>query len=306
MRADSAGGHPGVENLPPNLKILALGSSEFIAVDAADLNRAFRFANRSVFSAQAQPLKIDPRSPLRRLAARLPAGLQHEIKRILRAESFRERNAEGLVTRPDARLVRMLWRGTFENYLKKPLKSLITNNGTPRRIEDDRVAGEDFSIVSVVTKNALPELMWTMDGYNIVKYDGAFYGLPHGVAIDWETDDVASAPGVFVAATVKSVVGMIEAQTSAISASTPGRRAVGRASGAGGDAAHVPILLGSLEGYNIIAYEGWVYGIAQTLGHIDLTETDPIGTPGVIRDVSRDVVENEILERTKSSEQTAA
>jgi hypothetical protein len=305
MRADSAVAVIRSESLPKNLKVLPYGRNEFIAVDAADLSGAFKFATRSLFMAKEDRLKIDPRSPLRRLAARLPAVLQHEIKRILRAESFRERTADGLVTQPDARLVRMLWRGTLEQYVKKPLTSLVKHRGTPSVVHSGRVPGEDFWIVSVVTKNALPELMWTMDGYNVVKYDGTFYGLPHGVAVDWEHDDVGSRAGVFAAATVRSVVGMIEAKTARSRDSSAGPSA-GRGSGAGGEAAHVPILLGSLEGYNIIAYEGWVYGIAQTLGPIDLTETDPMGTPGVIRDVSRDVVENEILERIKCSEQSAA
>ncbi len=58
----------------------------------------------------------------------------------------------------------------------------------------------------------------------------------------------------------------------------------------------VPTLVGSLEGYNVVEYEGWYYGIPQALGPIDLSQTDLVETPGVIRDLSRDVVENEIRE----------
>jgi radical SAM superfamily enzyme YgiQ (UPF0313 family) len=58
----------------------------------------------------------------------------------------------------------------------------------------------------------------------------------------------------------------------------------------------LPILVGSLEGYNVVEYEGWFYGMPQSLGPIDLGQTDVIETPGVIRDLSRDVVENEIRE----------
>jgi hypothetical protein len=57
-----------------------------------------------------------------------------------------------------------------------------------------------------------------------------------------------------------------------------------------------PRLVGSLEGYNVVEFEGWFYGIPQALGPLDLTETDVIEMPGVIRDLSRDVVENEVRE----------
>jgi hypothetical protein len=43
-----------------------------------------------------------------------------------------------------------------------------------------------------------------------------------------------------------------------------------------------------------VSYEGFVYGMPQSLGDIDLSEVDVIGIEGVIRDVSRQVVENEI------------
>ena len=49
------------------------------------------------------------------------------------------------------------------------------------------------------------------------------------------------------------------------------------------------------EGYDVISYEGWIYGMPHALGAIDLTEIDVLEMPGVIRDVSRDAVENEIL-----------
>ena len=66
----------------------------------------------------------------------------------------------------------------------------------------------------------------------------------------------------------------------------------------------MPILLATIESYNIVTYEGWVYGIPHALGPLDLTEVDLIGMPGVIRDVSRDVVESEILDRVKYAETT--
>ena len=55
-----------------------------------------------------------------------------------------------------------------------------------------------------------------------------------------------------------------------------------------------PRLLESIGDYNIVGYEGWIYGIPIALGSLDLTETDVTEMPEVIKDVARDVVVNEI------------
>jgi hypothetical protein len=67
----------------------------------------------------------------------------------------------------------------------------------------------------------------------------------------------------------------------------------------------VPVLVGALDGYNVLEYEGWFYGLPQALGPLDLGQTDVIETPGVIRDVSRDVVETEIRELTRTQRSAA-
>ena len=68
-----------------------------------------------------------------------------------------------------------------------------------------------------------------------------------------------------------------------------------------------PILLGNLEDerYNIVSYEGWVYGMPYDLGPIDLTNVDVIEIPGVVRDVSRDAVESEVISRSVMSRSVA-
>jgi radical SAM superfamily enzyme YgiQ (UPF0313 family) len=62
-----------------------------------------------------------------------------------------------------------------------------------------------------------------------------------------------------------------------------------------------PQRLGTLESYQIVEYEGWYYGIPTALGDIRLEEVDVIEMPGVIRDVSREVVEGEIREMSQLS-----
>ncbi len=79
-----------------------------------------------------------------------------------------------------------------------------------------------------------------------------------------------------------------------------------RASGPVSDISHVPLELARLGDYRIISYEGWIYGMPESMSDIDLRETDVIELAGVLRDVSRDVVEQMIRERTESSAHVSA
>ena len=38
--------------------------------------------------------------------------------------------------------------------------------------------------------------------YNIVKFNGNVYGVPHGVAIDWEKDDLKKVDGMIIGSSV--------------------------------------------------------------------------------------------------------
>jgi hypothetical protein len=306
MRADSALGETAMESLPEGRKIIRF-KGEFLALDREAIDAAFDSSGLALFDWGGSPVQIDARSPLRRLATKLPPALQHEIRRIIRLQSFKEKNSVGgLVTQPDRRLVAMLWRGVLDACLKKPLAGILKGGARDRPVSDgSQVDGEGLSILAAATKNALPELMWTMDGYNVVKHDGLFFGLPHGVPIDWETDDVASLPGVLTAKTVKDVVNAIESKIQSKNTVRAIHTRSSQATGPAGEATRAPVLLGSLEGYNVVTYEGWVYGIPQALGPIDLTEVDTIEMPGVIRDVSRDVVESQIIDQGKFKDQVA-
>jgi hypothetical protein len=214
-----------------------------------------------------------------------------------------------LVTKSDGQLAGMLFRAVVDAYIRRPLARMF-NKGTgndPASATPDGipVKGEDFSIVSVTTKNAQPELMWTIGNFNLVKFDGMFYGVPHGASVDWDSGVVASVPGMLVGESIREVVSMIGIRTQGERREGAARDQAGEAPAAG--FAKVPILLGTMtmEGYNIIAYEGWIYGMPHALGPIDLAEVDVMEMPGVIRDVSRDAVEEEILARSREKSQAA-
>lgn len=165
-------------------------------------------------------------------------------------------------------------------------------------------AVEKIETIYVRSAHAVPELLRHVLGYNIVSYDNAFIAVPDGIAAQLETDDVRHIPGVKVARTLKDLYVEIgynaEDRSSAVmrpEENWPQTPTLGQVSQS------VPRLLSSIGNYNIVEYEGWVYGLPHSLGSVDLTETDVIGMPGVIRDVSRYVVEdalNEVLLRQRA------
>ncbi len=124
--------------------------------------------------------------------------------------------------------------------------------------------------------------------------------------VRWGEDNIPAFPGVVTAKTYAEIANMVEKIT--------GARRRGVIGGEGADACTtdgnllniipisevltkaVPHLVGSLEGYNIVEYEGYYYGIPQSLGNIELDKVDVIENRAIIRDLSRDVVEGEIKE----------
>jgi hypothetical protein len=231
----------------------------------------------------------------------------------------------------------------------------------------------------VATKAAVPELVQTIGRYNVVEYDGTYYGIPHlreagqmlrivarqlrengfeqtwpglrgvlvggakhawrkakGLArrilvrlklrqpgppprrepergpIPWGEVDVASLPGVVSGGNLADVIAAVEAAQGIVAA--PERTASVQTQPATETRSRsvslqtvevttcsTPRLVGSVAGYNVVEYEGWFYGLPQSLGEVQLEKVDVLETPGVIRDVSRDVVENEIRELTSAA-----
>ncbi len=318
MRAASAVGESELGELPDKPKILRF-REDYIAVNQQALKgifttHLFRLWGRSgggESDAQVEnrPLEIQDGSLLRRMAGKLPPSVQHKIRCLIRRQSLSHDVASApLTAQSDGRLLGMFWRALVDDCVKTPFVRLFSgaNAVSTVPVQDGiPVKGEDFCIVSVVTKNALPELMWTIDKFNLVKFDGMFFGLPQGVPIDWDAGDVASIPGVVVGKTIKEAVSMIESKTQTRAPKQAERTPINESTNSVTELAKVPMLLGVIGGYNVVSYEGWIYGLPQDLGPVDLTEVDVMEMSGVIRDVSRDVVENEIMDRLKIEQHVA-
>ena len=130
-----------------------------------------------------------------------------------------------------------------------------------------------------------------------MQFDGGFYGCPHGTYIDWSDFDPAVIPNLICARTSKEATQLIE---QALGKRARRRRCEARRRPRASRRRHrratpsPEVLLETIGDYNIVGYEGWIYGIPLTVGALDLTETDVTELPGVIKDVARDVVVNEI------------
>jgi radical SAM superfamily enzyme YgiQ (UPF0313 family) len=168
------------------------------------------------------------------------------------------------------------------------------------------VENTELFAIRAISKGAQPAMLTTFNEYkyNLVEYDGVFYGLPYGLAYDWEDPDAASMPGVIVAESAQKAMRLIRERTRTSATKKPVVEAK-KGSGPAGEISRVPQLLGAIDDYNIVSYEGFVYGLPQALGPIDLTETDAIEIEGVIRDVSQQVVENEIRDLQAMRRQAA-
>ena len=120
-----------------------------------------------------------------------------------------------------------------------------------------------------------------------------YYAIPFGCPVDWQEDNISAIQGVLVGDRPKEIIERIRASID-FGAQADNERVDHTHSDEVIDSS--PRLISSIDGYNIIFFEGWFYGISQSLGDIDLTEVDVMEMDGVIRDVSQDAVESEIYE----------
>lgn len=185
-------------------------------------------------------------------------------------------------------------------------RTILGRPGPPDPLAVEAIAGAGGSlararVMDVRSEGATPEMIRVIGNYNIVRFDWVYYGVPHGVPIDWNSPERKSTPNLIWHRELREVVRRVQEVTGYVA---PKRESRDDARGTGpAEVANLqPKLVGALNGYNIVDYEGWFYGIPQSLGSIDLMETDVMGYPGVLRDVSRDVIENEIAERARTAD----
>jgi radical SAM superfamily enzyme YgiQ (UPF0313 family) len=166
------------------------------------------------------------------------------------------------------------------------------------------IPGTNLFARRAISKGVQPALLTTLGRYNLVEYDGMFYGVPLGLALDWDDPSDALQPGVIIAESAQKAMQLMR-ESAEIQDRKQQINVAEKSTGPAGEIVKVPQLLGTVEDYNIVSYEGFIYGLPRALGPIDLTQTDAIEIAGVIRDVSRQVVEGEIHDLIAMQRQAA-
>src|ERR1044071_4729002 len=109
-----------------------------------------------------------------------------------------------------------------------------------------------------------PELLESVQKFNIVRFKGRFYCVPQGLAVDWNKDDVEKLPGVAVRATRDEAITFVKASPPVFSAT--------------------PVLQQSVKAYNIVLFKGRYYCVPHGLA-VDWSKDDVEKLPGVgVRD----------------------
>ena len=193
---------------------------------------------------------------------------------------------------------------------KRPSRlRLLRFNGKVYGVESDTLgeklgdsAEENILINSVENTDAQAEFIAAYGEFNMIEYRGKFYGAPHGLPVDWNKVESGIYPTLLVKDTysdlrqeIISIMAGRGVQLDVSTRSTRPRQGVNVASGAADlTAGGAQRLIRSLGDYDIYQYEGIYYGIPSSYGTLRLDELDPDELVGVIRDVSVDVIENEI------------
>lgn len=157
---------------------------------------------------------------------------------------------------------------------------------------------KDFSINGVVDKNASPEFLWSSNNYNFVKYNLNFYMVPHGMPVDWDTGMVDQHEDIIHEKSLQklsqkyiSIHGRDENELKMVNP----KNEYNKSSGPFDKSNKNPIIIKSLNDFRIVSYEGWVYGIPKKYKNTKIENLDLLAKD-IIRDVSEDVVEDQIKE----------
>ena len=232
-----------------------------------------------------------PRTTWHKAFNLLPPSVRSAIRRAITVERLSQASSSGAAPANGRELAATAVRGLTRRVRTLGLRSLFSTASTAAA--GQTIPGTDIEIVSAVSKDATPDLLRTIGNYNLVQFDGRFYGVPHGIYLDWNDFDPTNTPGMVVARTAKEATQLVEQRIGYVPKAAPSA-ASESGTGPAGEFFPEPRLLESIDDYNIVGYEGWIYGIPVALGALDLTETDVTEMSGVIKDVARDVVVNEI------------
>jgi radical SAM protein with 4Fe4S-binding SPASM domain len=125
---------------------------------------------------------------------------------------------------------------------------------------------------------APPQLVETVDAYNIVRFNGSYLGVPQALGpIDLDAWDLAGLPGLLRGDNLRAMRQMIRARTAEDAHSEE------------------PQLIEELGDYNIVRFGDAYLGVPHDLGPIDLSEQDLAALPGLFRGETLNAVRDMII-----------
>jgi hypothetical protein len=176
---------------------------------------------------------------------------------------------------------------------------VVVFDGIPFLVDGDEIKAENVKdinkncFVNAISLGAVPELIFAYKLHNIVEYDKVFFGIRQDFGqLDLTKVNPLTIRGIFVGETVKEVMNLVDGLSKDHQTDKNEQYKQNKS---------VPELKQDYDEYNIIAYNGVVYGLPKSLGPTDLTKCDPSKLEGAIMDTSiENVINNIILLRDKS------
>ena len=130
----------------------------------------------------------------------------------------------------------------------------------------------NVSLINAISSGAIPELIFPYENYNIVEYDNIYYGLPHSAgSLDLQKTDLSKIKGILKGSLVKEVMIQIDTlSNSNIKKNNESLKAP-------------PILIETIDNYNIVEYDNIYYGLPHSAGSLDLQKTDLSKIKGILK-----------------------
>jgi hypothetical protein len=160
----------------------------------------------------------------------------------------------------------------------------------------DQTEWSDINVLLAVSKDGGIEPLGIVNQYLVFVIEDIFYAAPQAIVQSGGQKDVPlpQQPGVVSEKTLPALLHRIGARRVVSERRSEGASSITDRRGPSGG---LPQFVRSYFSYNVFEYEGWYYGLPQSLGQIDLTQTDALSLPGVVSDVAQVGVESAIQYR---------
>jgi hypothetical protein len=155
--------------------------------------------------------------------------------------------------------------------------------------------------IRLYSHGARPELIasWDDQSTNIVRFDGLYYAVPHGLGainLDHLETSISIMKELKSNKNLKDLMNSLQLNpTSTFKVEKDFQKSLSTEV-----SFTKPKLIKSIDNYNVVGYEGFYYAIPQNLGDINLEKIDAVEDERIFRDVSIYAVEDFVFQVTSS------